>query len=302
VPFNISFLAGLSRNRQGILWMLAAAFLFATQDTIAKYLSADYPTIQVLWARFIVPVALLTVIYRQRLPRIVATQQLGLQLLRSVFFLGMLAFLFSAYRVMPLADANAILFFGPVILTALSQPVLSQYVGPRRWAAVVVGFIGALIVIRPGGDVFQSAALLALAAAFLAAGQHIIIPLLSRTDSAVTTFFYAPAVGAGVTSVAVGFYWVAPDVSGWTQLLGMGLLGCLSQVAIIRAFQAAPAPTVAPFQYTMLLWITLFGFVVFGDLPDIWTTVGALIVAGSGLYILHRERLTEAPAVDRTPL
>ena len=296
MPFKIPLLADLSRSRQGILWMLLAAFLFATQDTIAKYLSIDYPTIQVLWARFIVPVLLLAVIYRRRLPRIVATQQLGLQLLRSSLFLGMLGFLFSAYRVMPLADANAILFFAPVILTALSLPVLGQYVGPRRWAAIVVGFVGALIVIRPGGDVFQTASILALAAALLAAGQHIIIPLLSRTDSAVTTFFYAPAVGACVTSAIVGFYWVAPGISGWTQFLGLGLLGCLSQYATIRAFQSAPAPTVAPFQYSMLLWITLFGFVVFGDLPDNWTIVGALIVAGSGLYILHRERLMDTTA------
>ena len=227
MPFKVSFLAGLSRSRQGILWMVLAAFLFATQDAIAKYLSTDYPTVQVLWARFIVPVILLAVIYRRRLPRMIATQQIGLQLLRSAFFLAMLACLFSAYRVMPLADASAILFFGPVIVTALSLPILGQYVGPRRWAAVIVGFIGALIVIRPGGDVFQFAALLALAAAILFAGQQILIPLLSRTDSVLTTFWYTPLVGAGVTSALVGFYWDTPDIVGSAQFLGIGLLGCL---------------------------------------------------------------------------
>ena len=153
-------------------------------------------------------------------------------------------------------------------------------------------------MIRPGGEVFQFASFLALAAAFLSASQQIVIPLLGRTDTPLTTFWYTPLVGAGVTSALVGFYWVAPDIAGWTQFLGIGLLGCLSQYAIIRAFDTAPAATVAPFLYTMLLWTTVFGFILFGDLPDIWTTVGALIVAGSGLYILHRERLMDI-AADR---
>ncbi len=294
MPFKLPFVTGLSRNSQGILWMLLAAFLFAVQDTIAKYLTADYPLVQVLWARFIVPIGLIAIIYIRRLPEVFATEQIGLQLLRSVFFGAMLASLFVAYRVMPLADASAILFFGPVVITALAFPILGQSVGPRRWAAVVIGFIGALIIIRPGGEVFQVAALFALAAAFLTAGHQIMIPLLSRTDSARTTFCYTPLVGVVVTSAAVGFYWVAPDLVGWVQFLIMGLLGSLSQMAIIRAFEMAPAPTVAPFLYSMLLWAAILGFIVFGDLPDMWTTVGALIVAGSGVYILHRERIAAA--------
>jgi len=292
VPFKISVLAGLPRSRQGILWMVMAACLFAAQDAIAKSLSIDHSTIQILWARFIVPVIVLAVIYRRRLPRVVATQQIGLQLLRSAFFLGMLAFLFSAYRVMPLADASAILFFGPVVVTALSYPVLGQWVGPRRWAAVSVGFIGALIVIRPGGEVFQIASLLALGAAFLSASQQIVIPILGRTDSAETTFWYTSLIGAGITSAALGFIWVTPDIAGWGLFVGIGLMGCLSQYGLIKAFDTAPAATVAPFLYTMLLWTTLFGFILFGDLPDMWTVFGGLVVAGSGLYILRRDQLS----------
>jgi drug/metabolite transporter (DMT)-like permease len=276
---------------RGILWILMAGFLFATQDVIAKHLSLTYPTEQVLWGRFIFPVVALAIYYNRRLPEVMATRRLGLQLLRSGLLCVMLGLLFSAYLYMPLADVTAIMFIGPILVTALSLPLLGEHVGPRRWAAVVVGFVGALIIIRPGAGVMQGAALLALGAAFISSTQQIMIRILIRHDSALTTLIYTPLVGALATSVAVVFRWQAPDLEGWVLMALLGMLGVASQFSIIKGFEAAPAATVSPFMYSILIWAGVYGFAVFGDIPDFWTVLGAAVIVASGLYIFHRERL-----------
>ena len=286
----------LAASYRGILWMLMAGFLFATQDVIAKYLSLSYPTAQVLWARFIIPVAALAIILNHRLPEVMATRRRGLQLVRSGLLCVMLGLLFSAYRFMPLADATAIMFIGPILVTALSLPVLGEHVGPRRWAAVAVGFAGALVIIRPGAGVMQAAALLALGAAVISSIHQIMIRILSRDDSALTTLVYTPLVGALATSVALPFLWVAPDFEGWVLMALLGTLGVASQFGIIKAFEAAPAATVSPFMYFILIWAGVYGIAVFGDIPDAWTLLGAAVIVASGLYIFHREQLRGRPA------
>ena len=286
----------LAASYRGILWMLMAGFLFATQDVIAKYLSLSYPTTQVLWARFIVPIAMLAIIFNRRLPGLMATRRRGLQLVRSGLLCVMLGLLFSAYRFMPLADATAIMFIGPILVTALSMPMLGEHVGPRRWAAVVVGFAGALVIIRPDAGVMQAAAFLALGAAFISSIHQIIIRILSREDSALTTLLYTPLVGALATSAAIAFLWVAPDLEGWLLMALLGALGVASQFGLIKAFEAAPAATVSPFMYFILIWAGVYGLAVFGDIPDAWTLLGAAVIVASGLYIFHREQLRGLPA------
>jgi len=268
-----------------------AAFLFATQDVIAKYLSLSYPTAQVLWAHFIVPVAALVIILNHRLPGILVTRWRGLQVARSALICIMMGLLFSAYRFMPLADVAAIMFISPILVTTLSMPVLGEHVGPRRWAAAVVGFAGALIIIRPGAGVMQAAALLALGAAFISSIHQIMIRILSREDSALTTLAYTPLVGALATSIAIPFLWVAPDLEGWGLMALLGILGIASQFGIIKAFEAAPAATVSPFMYFILIWAGIYGVSVFGDIPDAWTLIGAAVIVVSGLFIFHREQL-----------
>lgn len=276
---------------RGILWILMAGFLFATQDVIAKHLSASYPTTQVLWGRFIVPVVALAIYFNRRLPGIMATRRLGLQLVRSGLLCVMLGLLFSAYRSMPLADVTAIMFVGPILVTALSLPLLGEHVGPRRWAAVVVGFAGALIIIRPGAGVLQGAAFLALGAAVVSSIHQLMIRVLSRDDSALTTLVYTPLVGALATSAAMAFLWVAPDGEGWLLMALLGILGVGSQLGTIKAFEAAPAATVSPFLYVVLIWAGVYGFAVFGDIPDAWTLLGAAVIVASGLYIFRREQI-----------
>jgi drug/metabolite transporter (DMT)-like permease len=276
---------------RGILWMLAATSIFVGLDTVAKYLSQTYPVPQVLWARYIFHMVLIVLFLGRRLPLTLRTARLGLQLLRSVFLLTATGFFFTAISFVPLADATAIMFVAPILVTALSMPLLREYVGPRRWASVFVGFLGALIIIRPGTEAMDPAALFALGAAGAYGLYQIATRRLSGSDTAYTTLFYSGSVGALATSLFVPLFWVPPSPEDWAIMASLGLFGGLGHFALIRALEAAPIATVTPFNYASLLWATLLGFVVFDDLPDVWTALGAAIIAGSGLYIVYRERV-----------
>jgi drug/metabolite transporter (DMT)-like permease len=271
--------------------MLAATSMFVGLDTVAKYLAQTYPVPQVLWARYIFHMVFIVLFLGRRLPLTLRTTRLGLQLLRSVFLLTATGFFFTAISVVPLADATAIMFVAPILVTALSMPLLREYVGPRRWASVFIGFLGALIIIRPGTEAMDPAALFALGAAGAYGFYQIATRRLSGSDTAYTTLFYSGSVGALATSLVVPFFWVPPSPADWVIMASLGLFGGLGHFALIKALEAAPVATVTPFNYASLLWATLLGFMVFGDLPDIWTALGAAIIAGSGLYIVYRERL-----------
>lgn len=284
--------------RRGILWMLLTTLLFVSMDSLAKQLSQSYPVPQVVWARYVFHVLLLALYLRGRVPGMMRTGRLGLQLLRSVFLLGATGMFFTALSFIPLAEASAIMFVAPILVTALSLPLLDEHVGPRRWASVVVGFGGALIIIRPGGEAMDPAALFALGAAGSYAFYQITTRQLAHSDRPLTTLAYSALIGALASSVAVPFFWVAPDPAGWLAMVGLGLFGGIGHFALIKAFESAPAATVTPFGYAALLWATLFGFVIFGDLPDLWTVVGAAIIAASGLYIFHRERAARGSAAS----
>ncbi len=279
---------------RGILWMLATAFCFVSMDALAKYLSQSYPVPQVVWARYVFHLLILALVLGPRLPRVARTGRLGLQFLRSLFLLGATGLFFAALSFIPLADATAIMFVAPILVTAMSVPLLGEHVGPQRWASVVVGFLGALVIIRPGSDAMEPAALLALGAASCYGFYQIATRRLSATDAPLTTLMYSAAVGVLVSSAAVPFFWVTPSPADWLTMMGLGLFGALGHFALIKAFQAATAVTVTPFGYVNLLWAVLFGFVFFGELPDAWTMLGAAIIAASGLYILHREKLRRA--------
>ncbi len=275
---------------RGILWMLLTMFLFACINAIAKYLALSYPVPQVVWARYAFHLLLLALLLRGRLPRAAATKRLGLQLLRSSIMVITTGLYFTGIHFIPLADAGAIMFVAPILVTALSLPLLGEPVGRRRWAGVAAGFVGALIIIRPGAGAMQAAAFLPFCAACLHALYQITTRKVSSIDPAITSLVYTALVGGLVASAVVPFFWTAPDAAGWALMAMLGFLGGVGHFALIKAFQAAPVATVTPFGYTILLWVTLFGFVLFDDLPDAWTIVGALVIVASGLYIFHREQ------------
>ena len=282
--------SNIADGGRGILWMLLTMLIFACINAIAKYLALSYPVPQVVWARYAFHLLLLALLLRGRLPRAAATKRLGLQLLRSSIMVITTGLYFTGIHFIPLADAGAIMFVAPILVTALSLPLLGEPVGPRRWAGVAAGFVGALIIIRPGLGVMQAAALLPFCAACLHAIYQIITRKVSNIDPAITSLVYTALVGGLVASAVVPFFWTAPDAAGWALMAMLGFLGGVGHFALIKAFQAAPVATVTPFGYTILLWVTLFGFVLFDDLPDAWTVSGALVIVASGLYIFHREQ------------
>lgn len=279
--------AGIGR---GIAWMLLSVLIASGMDAISKYLGQTYPVPQIVWARYIFQAVVVILALWPRLPVLVRTQRLGMQLLRSAMLLGAtVTFLFGLQRI-PLAEASSILFLAPLIVTALSLPFLREYVGARRWAAVFLGFVGALIVIRPGGGFLHIWAVFPLVTAFLYALYMVTTRQLSRTDSSLTTLIYTASVGTLVMSAVVPFVWVAPDAQGWVLMVVLGVMGGANHLALILAFKAAPAAVVSPFDYSRLIWATILGFLLFNDLPDVWTITGAALIVGSGLYVFYREQ------------
>ncbi len=287
-----------TRPGRGILWMLVAMALFIGLDTMAKYLSQSYPVLQIVWARYFFHVLILGTFLAPRLISLLRTNRLGLQILRSIFLLGATGFFFTAISFMPLANASAIMFVSPLLVTALSTPLLGERVGPHRWASVVVGFVGAIIIIRPGSAAMEPAALLALGAACSYSLYQITTRRLAGVDRPLTTLAYSASVGTLVTGFGVPLVWVPPAVEAWIGFVMLGVLGAIGHFALIKAFETAPAATVTPFSYSSLIWATLLGFVVFDELPDGWTVFGAVIIAASGLYIVHRERVRKLAGAE----
>lgn len=289
----------LRDNRRGIYLMLLTTGLFTSLDATAKYLAQDYPVPQVLWARFAFHLVFVTAFLGTRLSVTLRSRRPKLQMLRSLLMLVTTGMFFFAVRTLPLADVVAIMFVGPLFVTALSVPLLGDYVGPRRWSAVAIGFLGALVIVRPGGGVVQWIAILPILAALSHALYTITTRQLANHDLPMTTLFYTAALGAAVTTAFVPFFWVTPDASGWLLMALLGIFGAAGHLTLIKALGYASPVVVAPLSYASLIWSIGLGFSLFGDLPDGMTLLGAALIAGSGLYVFHRERARLASDEDR---
>ena len=282
----------------GIGWMMLTTFLFILMDTLGKYLMQSYSTPQVMWARFFFHLLLAMAIMGPALLTGLRSGRLKLQLVRSVLLLVTTTMFFTGLRTVPLATATTIMFLTPLVVTVLSIPLLGEKVGPRRLASVLVGFAGALVVVRPGVGEVSLGMLLVVGASFSNSFYQIVTRQVRHYDGPNTTLFYTALAGTVVFSAVAPWDWRPPQGMDWLLFVGMGVFGALSQLCLIRAFRLAPAGVVSPFSYIGLIWATLFGFVFFLDLPDVWTIVGAALIVGSGLYVFHRER-TLALAVSR---
>ena len=281
----------------GIVLALLAMFLFACMDAVSKQLAADYPIAQILWLRYLFFAGFaLLVARRSGFRRTAASRRPWLQTVRSLLLVGEVGVFVLAFRHLPLADVHAIAAAAPLLVTALSVPLLGEPVGIRRWTAVVAGFAGVIIIIRPGLGATDWRILIPVLGALLFALYQVTVRLVSRTDSSETTLLYSALPGAVVTSAVGPFSWQPPDATGWLLLLLVGLLGSLAHFAFIKALQMAPAAALQPFTYTLLIWATVLGFLAFGDFPDRWTILGAAIVAASGLYTFYRERVRRRPS------
>lgn len=276
----------------GILWMLATMFCFISLDAVMKHLLESYSLVQVTWGRFFFATLVAVAACGPRIGTLVVTRAPGLQLSRSLLLMTTTGVFNAGIRTTPLATATTIMFMSPILVTLLSMPLLGEKVGWRRWAGIVLGFAGAIIVVRPwqeglGGT--GSGMLLLLVAALLNANYQILTRKV-RHDDPLTSLLYTAAAGALVTSAMVPWFWVWPTVFDWLLLVLTGVAGGIGHLCLIRAFRQAPASVVAPFTYSSLVWAALFGFAIWGDWPDLWTWSGAAVIIGSGLYIFHRER------------
>ena len=277
----------------GIALMCGAVASFGLMDCMAKYLNLHMNTLEVVWARytgaFLIPFIVSNPWTR---PHLMTTPRLGLQIGRSVLLLLSTLFNFLALRYLQLDQALALIFSTPCFVAALSGPILGERVRWRRWCAIGVGFLGVLVVTRPGPGSFQPAALLSLASALCYAIYSVTTRILARTDSNETTLFYSNIVGALAMLPVLPFVWTTPiDPLIIALMISAGAVASFGHYLLIAAHRLAPAAVLSPFIYTEIVLVTILGFLVFGDVPSRWTIVGASIVIASGLYILQRERM-----------
>lgn len=285
---------------KGILLMILAMFLFATLDAGSKILVADHSVWQIIWVRYLFFAAMAVALARAALPRprpalppLKSNRPLT-QIARGVILVAEVGCFVLAFRYLGLGEAHAIAAVAPLIVTALSAPFLGESVGPRRWAAVLVGFLGVLIILRPGLGVFDPAALLPLAGATLLAIYQILTRRVAGHDGAMTSLLYTGLAGLAITSLIGPAVWTAPSATGWAVLIGVGVLGTFAHLTLIKALEAAPASTIQPFHYMLFLWAVVMGAAIFGEWPDLATLVGGAVVTASGLYVWARERRLKA--------
>jgi len=276
----------------GILWMLTTMLCFITLDTIIKYALETYSLVQVTWGRFFFATIFAALICAKDLWRYAQSASPGIQLIRSLLLMTTTGLFNAGVSKLPLATATTIMFLSPILVTVLSIAILGEQVGLRRWIGIGLGFIGAVIVVQPWHSVsttFTAGALFLLAAAFSNACYQIATRHV-RHDDPLTSLLFTAAAGAIVTSALLPSHWSSPDAWGWVLFVLSGLAGCIGHLCLIRAFRAAPASVVAPFSYSSLLWATLFGFAIWNEIPDFYTTLGAAFIVTAGLYIFLRER------------
>jgi drug/metabolite transporter (DMT)-like permease len=280
-----------SRPLRGIVLMIAAFAAFAVLDACAKYLTRSYGTVEIVFARYAISLAYVAglLAWAGGIGSL-RSRNLPLQVVRGGLLMAATLCNFVALQYLQLAQTSSIMFSSPLWVCALSVPLLGERVGPRRWLAVTVGFIGVLIIVRPGLAGFHWAMLLSIAAALMTALYLITTRKAAGYDPAETSLFYASLVGAVASAPFLPGHWILPDGWGFAVMLLCGLSGGVGHHMVIEAHRLAPAPTLAPFLYTQIVWMTLIGFLVFGDLPDRWTIAGAAVVVASGLYLLYRER------------
>jgi len=276
----------------GIAYMAAGMFLFSAVDTMGKFLTGTLHPIQIVWSRQMGLVLGVAILFALRGPGLLRTRHPGLQIARGAVAAGSATIFIFAISYVPLADAVAVSFVAPFIVTVLGALVLREQVGVRRWSAVIIGFLATLVIIRPGMGAIHPAVMLVLVAALLFALRQILSRMLSSSDRTGTTVAYTALVSIAILTVPLPFVWQWPASGLEISLLaGMAVLAALAETLVIKALEVAQAVVVAPLQYTLLIWSTFYGWLVFAQLPDLWTWIGALIIVTTGAYTLHRERV-----------
>ena len=295
----------VDRPALGIVLMLTGIAGFAMMDATIKWLTADYPVAQIVALRSWFGLPLLCMFaLRGGGPRMLKTSRPLVHFGRYLLVLGLSFSFFWALSQMKLVDAIAITFAAPIFITALSVPLLKESVGLHRWVAISVGFFGVLVMLRPGIGVFQWAGIVVIGSVVFYALLMITTRAYKTSEQTAALMLY-PQLGMSLTGIIlVPFFWVTPSLGDLGLFALAGMFGSVGVMCLTHAFRLGPAAVISPFEYSALIWATLIGYLVWGELPDVFTLVGAAIVISSGLYIIYRETVkggrvrTELPSMS----
>jgi drug/metabolite transporter (DMT)-like permease len=271
----------------GVLFMCTACALFPIMNGFVKLLAATYDPRQIVWFRIVIHLVLVALVFMPRMGlALFRTRQIGSQLVNSVMMLLSTLLFFSAVKSVGVAEAISISFIAPLAVVFLAWPLLGERISATRVVAVVVGFVGVLVVIRPGSAVFQWASVLLLGSAICYAIYQIIIRRLAGVDHPATSIFYSVLLGAILMSMLVPFVWVTPgNRVDWLLLLSLGALGGLGHYCVAKAMTYASANFIAPFNYTQMIGSVIVGYLMFAEVPDLYTWLGTALIVGAGLLV-----------------
>ncbi|HLI13387.1 MAG TPA: DMT family transporter [Alphaproteobacteria bacterium] len=297
-----SFSAPSDNARLGIAYMLGSAFLFNIVNALAKWLSADYSIIEITFFRsFFAFIPCLIAVASGPGIGALRTQRPWLHLFRGSAGFTSTLLAFTSFSLLPIADAVAISFATPLFLTALSVPMLGEKVGVYRWSAVIVGFLGVMVMARPSGTGASLGFTTAVASTVLNALIMITVRRLGRTEMPITILFYQALICTTASTLLLPFGWTMPTLADFALFVLLGLVGFAGQFCQTQAFRYGPVAVVGPFNYTGLVWATVFGYLVWSDLPGPRTILGGSIVIASGIYILYRETRRAVAVVSAVP-
>ena len=279
---------------KAIIFNLLAWVMLPIMDGFAKYLSAELPVLQITWARYFFTVVfifpLMLFFFKKYL---VWTDKPKLQLIRGLILLTANISFFYSISVISLPKALTLAFVAPLVVTAFSPFFLGESVGYRRWAAVIIGFIGSLVVIRPGFLEINLASLAALGTGIMYGFYLIITRKLSTSDNPLLTLLLTGVVGAIIATTFMPFVWVSPTFNQWSIMAAIGLFACIGHLFIILSLKYADASKLAPFSYFEIVTNIIIAYYFFGDFPDSWTFLGLFIIVFSGIYISRRENIVK---------
>ena len=282
----------LSSGAKGALCMITGGLLMTTQDGMTKWLTAEFHPGEIMFYRGLftfVPILIIVIVRTDGLRQLVSRNIKGTAI-RAVLGGGTSIFVITSFVYLPLADALAIIFLFPIMLTALSSPMLGEHVGWRRWLAVFVGFAGLLLMVKPSAEGIPYYYFFPLFTALLAALRDVATRRLRSDDGSVSILFYSMVAGLVVGALSLPVYGVHwPSPMQWGLFAMAGILSALSHLLTIQALLLAPGGATAPFRYLTLVWAAVIGYAIWGDVPDGWKLSGAVLVVGAGLFILHRE-------------
>jgi drug/metabolite transporter (DMT)-like permease len=290
--------AELPANVRGSLWVALAVALFTGMMTLIKLLGARLPVVEILFFRQLVMLACIAPVLRRNFPEALRTERPGLHAFRVLGALVAMLAGFEALVHLPLANATAISFAKALFVTVLATLLLREVVGPGRWAATAVGFLGVIIVVQPSAEGVNGYALLALLSALAVAFVQISLRVLTRTERSVTILAYQAIAVAALLAPAVLWWWVTPTPLEWLMLVGAGLFATLGQWCNVQGFRAGEAAAIAPMDYTRILFASAIGFVVFHEVPGLTTFAGAALIIAATLYTLRRNGERRAGAAD----